>query len=113
MTVSRGVFITGGSGEIGTAVGGPSLDVVDPADADQLVTTIGPAEALLGGLDVVVNAAGVLHIASFLTANSLWRSQKAVGELSVPGDVTGVVAFLVSAAAARSTGQAVNAAKEW
>jgi 3-oxoacyl-[acyl-carrier protein] reductase len=87
----RGVLVLGGAGGIGRAVvhrfvreGDRVVTLdraplpesltalvegacdVDIADADALVEAIGEADRLLGGLDVVVNAAGILRIAPAL-----------------------------------------------
>jgi len=232
VTGSRGVLVLGGAGGIGTAIvehflsTGDSVVVIDRtpldsgshrvvgelsvdlAEPEALVAAIERADELLDGIDVMVNAAGILRITPFLetsveewdlvqavnaraafvairesgrrmmdsgiagrivtiasmaakagaqeevayaaskaavvamtrvaalewgrsgiTVNcvcpgyiptamgadtrteddiALWRSQTAVDRLGTPEDVAGVIAFLVSPAAAYMTGQAVN-----
>ncbi|GAA2231341.1 SDR family oxidoreductase [Herbiconiux moechotypicola] len=87
---ARRVLVVGGAGGIGTSIvqrfaeAGDAVVVldraplpsalapavvaelaVDIADADALIAAVGETESLLGGLDVVVNAAGILRITPF------------------------------------------------
>ncbi|MGW4113284.1 SDR family NAD(P)-dependent oxidoreductase [Actinosynnema sp. NPDC004786] len=83
--MSRGVLVTGGSRGIGAAIAQAFRDLgddvvalsssdVDLADPDAIQRVVGSAVDTLGGIDVLVNNAGLVELGSVDLTYAQWRS---------------------------------------